>query len=36
MNFKRFFIIILIILNFNSFSIQQDNHIKAEVERENF
>ena len=34
MNFKRFFIIILIILNFNSFSIQQDNHIKAEVERE--
>ncbi len=33
-NFKRFFIIILIILNFNSFSIQQGNHIKAEVERE--
>ena len=33
-NFKRFFIIIFVILNFNSFSIQQGNHIKAEVERE--
>ncbi len=33
-NFKHFFIIILIILNFNSFSIQQGNHIKAEIERQ--
>ena len=32
-SFKQFFIIIVVILNFNSFSIQQGNHIKAEIER---